>query len=104
MEPIPHYILSDYTINKANEYGLLIYPSDNPKYKLDIHDPISCKLLMRIGINGDVDYPFYLECVKTNLITLECAKKERENYLKQHDTREANIKGTSKWYINKLLW
>lgn len=101
----PYYILSNYIINRANEYELLIYPSDDPKFKLDIHDPISCELIMRVGKNGDSDYPFLLGCARLGLISLEFAEREREKFHRKHENNIAyNINGTYEWYEQKLLW
>ena len=101
----PYYVLSNYTINRANEYELLIYPSDDPKFKLDIHDPESCELIMRVGKNGDSDYPFLLNCARLGLITLEFAEQEREKHHRQNENSIAyNIEGTYEWYEQKLLF
>ena len=101
----PHYILSNHTINRGNEYKLLCYPSDDPKFKLDIHDPISCELIMRVGKNGDSDYPFLLGCARIQLISFEFAERERKKFHQTHDSYVAyNIEGTYEWYEQKLLW
>jgi len=32
------YDLTEYTINQAKKLGVLVAPSDNPKYKIDVYN------------------------------------------------------------------
>lgn len=53
------YVISDYTKQRARELGLQVYPSKNPKKKIDIYK--NGKKVGSIGQIGYKDYPTYLK-------------------------------------------
>lgn len=92
------YDIKPYTKKKAEEYGVVIFPSDNPKKKLDVYDKQSYLFICRVGDSAYKDYPTYmLEKGK------EYAEKRRRLYHIRHKTDEQR-RGSPGWFASKLLW
>jgi len=53
------YHITDYTKQKARELGVEVYPSKNPKKKIDVYK--SGRRCGSIGQIGAKDYPTYLK-------------------------------------------
>ena len=91
------YVIKDYTKQKARQLGVVIKPSNNPKYKLDVYNTTG-ELITRVGATGYKDYPTYiLENGK------EYADKRRELYKKRHE-KDRKVIGSRGYYADKLLW
>lgn len=71
------YHITDYTYRKAQEWGLTVKPSANPKKKLDVFK--NGKKVASIGAIGYKDFPTY---VKEN--GKEYAEERRRLYRLRH--------------------
>ena len=91
------YDITDYTKKQAKKLGLIIFPSDNPKYKLEIYG--SNGLFLFYG--GDPDYSDYSTYIKTHGI--DYANERRRLYQIRHKKEIDNI-GSRGYVISKLLW
>jgi len=96
MTPKPYQILP-YTKEKARELGILVYPSDNPKYKIDIYTQDG-QFVCSGGNPSYADYPTY---IKTH--GKEYADNRRRLYRIRHK-KEIEKVGSRGWLISKLLW
>lgn len=92
------YIIKPYTLDRAAELGLTVYPSDNPKYKIEVYDETTGKFLFYGGDTRYSDYPSYLETH-----TKEFAETRRRLYHKRH-AKEINDVGSRGSVIAYLLW
>ena len=90
------YQITDYTKKKAEELGVIVRNSSNPKKKLDVFK--SGKKVASVGAVGYKDYPTYMKLEGT-----EYADERRKLYKKRHFKDLKNV-GSSGWYANKLLW
>jgi hypothetical protein len=91
------YHILPYTYSQADRIGVTIFPSDNPKYKLEIYDKDGV-FLHYVGAAGYYDYPTY-----TKAYGKEYAEKRRVLYKKRHE-KDRHVKGTKGWYADQLLW
>jgi len=91
------YRISPYTKKKAEMLNVIVYPSENPKYKIDIYDHKGLYLFSG-GAKGMMDYPSYIK--KRGQ---EYADERRRLYRIRHK-KEIEAEGTRGWYIAKLLW
>lgn len=92
------YIIKQYTLDRAAELGLIIHPSDNPKYKIEVYDGTTGEFLFYGGDSRYNDYPSYLETH-----TKEFANKRRRLYHARHQ-KEINDVGSRGSVIAYLLW
>jgi len=91
------YTITKYTKKKAEEMGLQVFPSDSPKYKIDVYDHRGLYMFSG-GARGMNDYPTY---IKTK--GKEYADERRRLYRIRHK-KEIEAEGTRGYYIAKLLW
>jgi hypothetical protein len=84
-----------YKISK--KIGVAVFPSDNPKYKLEIYDADTGKFLYYGGANGYGDYFQYLQ------FSSAYALERRRLYMIRHQ-KEIEKTGSRGWVIAKLLW
>jgi hypothetical protein len=95
------YKVNDEMIAKAEELGLEIFASDNPKKKIEVYDENGL-FLYHIG---DINYPdFYLyrELENLKLVPKGTANKRRELYYERH---QKNIEKGGKAFVSfYLLW
>ena len=91
------YKITDYSFNKAKQYDLKIYPSSNPKYKIDVFDS-NDNYISSIGANGYSDYPTYV-----NTHGLKYANERRKLYKQRHN-KNRNITLSRGWLSDNLLW
>jgi hypothetical protein len=92
------YEISDYTKNKAKQLGLIVYPSDNPKYKLEVYDEKTGLFKCYLGASGYKDFEIYL---KENGI--DFAENRRRLYFARHQKDISKI-GSRGWLSWCLLW
>ena len=94
------YQITDYTLKKAKELGVVVKPSTNPKKKLDVFKKGSrtqsglLEKVASIGAIGYKDYPTYLKTEGK-----EVADKRRKLYKLRHQ----NDNGINGYYADKLL-
>jgi len=91
------YHILPYTYEKAKQLNVLIYPSNNPKYKISVYNKNGVHIT-DIGANGYKDYPTYMEEKGEDY-----ARKRRELYKKRHE-KDRTISGSRGWYADNLLW
>jgi len=91
------YKIKPYTYRRAKQLGVQVFPSVNPKYKIEVYDKNGF-FITNIGASGYKDYPTYVEEEG-----LDYAKKRRELYKIRHD-KDRHTKGTAGYYADKLLW
>ena len=98
---MPEYFILPRTKQKANKLNILIYPSENPHWKLEIYNN-NGKFISYLGKFGDTDYAYLLEMVKIKLITMKHARHLREKWV---DENLDNIHHNKYyWLENKLFW
>ena len=90
------YKITSYTKDKANQLGVTIKLSSNPKKKLDVFK--NNKKVASVGAIGYRDYPIYI-----NDKGLEYANERRRLYRIRHKN-DKNILGSNGFYANALLW
>ena len=86
-----------YTYKKAKELGVEVFPSDNPRYKIEVYDHNGLFLFYG-GSPSYSDYPHYIQSHGK-----EYADKRRELYYKRHH-KEISKKGSRGSVIASLLW
>lgn len=91
------YDIKPRTERIANELAVIIFPSDNPKYKLDVYDGRG-RFMFRIGSSAYSDYPTYIETHGKKF-----ADNRRRLYILRHAKEIENV-GTRGWFAYKLLW
>jgi len=92
VRPTPSVAITDYTKRKAEEIGVTVRPSHNPKKKIDVIK--DGEVVASIGAFGMKDYPHYLKEKGRTY-----ADKRRELYHIRH-TKESLGEYLAKW----LLW
>jgi hypothetical protein len=90
------YQITNYTKEKANELGVKVVNSKNPKKKIDVFK--DGEKVASVGAVGYNDYPTYM---KTR--GKEYADAKRALYKIRHK-RDINVVGSNGWYAGKLLW
>ena len=57
---LPKYNILPHTYKQAKRLGVEVFPSDNPKYKIEVYD--GDKLFVTYaGARGYADYPHYIQ-------------------------------------------
>ena len=95
------YKITQRTKDLAEKNNLLVYPSENLKYKLEVHSANDGSFLGYIGANNMLDYPNYLLLEKKGLVNKGFADKRRELYIKRHHKDINSGKGKLSYL---LLW
>lgn len=91
------YNITDYTKKQAKRLGVQVFPSDNPKYKLEVYDSNGV-FITYVGAAGYKDYPTYIEEKGQ-----EYADKRRALYKKRHENNR-HKKDSRGYYADQLLW
>jgi len=91
------YEITEYTLKRAKELNIIVKPSNNPKYKIDIFNKDE-KYLFSGGASGYSDYPHYM---KTNGKLYADERRRLYNIRHKKDIEQPYTKG---WFISKLLW
>jgi len=92
------YEITPYTYRQAKKLGVIVFPSENPKYKIDIYEGDNGVYLFSVGSKNYKDYQIY---VKERGI--EYAKERRRLYRIRHK-KDMSVKGSRGYYASKLLW
>ena len=87
------YKITNYTLKRAKQLGLIVKPSSNKDKKIDVY-----KKVATIGAKGMNDYPTY---IKKNGI--QFAKTRRRLYKMRHE-KDRHVKNSNGWFADKLLW
>jgi len=95
------YKILDRTKRIAEKNNLLVYPSENLNYKLEVHSSNTGKFLGYVGANNYMDYPQYLLLEDKKLVPQGTANKRRELYIKRHSNDIHTGKGKLAYL---LLW
>ena len=91
------YNILPYTYHQAKKLGVQVFPSDNPKYKIEIYDNTG-NFLFYGGSPKYSDFPHYIQSHG-----LEYAEKRQALYHIRH-AKEIAKKRSRGWFISKLLW
>jgi hypothetical protein len=91
------YKITDYSYDKAKKVGVVIAPSKNKKYKIDIFNKKG-EYITSIGAIGYSDYPTYM---KTH--GKEYADNRRRLYKIRHD-KDRSVLRSRGWYSDQILW
>lgn len=95
------YEIKPYSYKKAKELGVIIYPSDNPKYKIEVYNSNGV-FLNYIGDSKYYDYPSYLDMENDKIVPKGYANERRILYHKRHNkTYEKYSKGN---LAKEILW
>ena len=91
------YHITPYTYQKAKQIGVHVFPSDNPKYKLEVYDKNGV-FITYCGARGFLDFPSYIQEKG-----LEYALERRRLYKIRHQ-KDRSVIGSKGWYTDQLLW
>jgi len=91
------YEIKDYSQQQAQRLGVLIVPSRNPKYKIDVFDS-DRHFITSIGARGYSDYPTYI--LTRGLVY---ANNRRRLYKIRHNN-DRNVIHSRGWYSDQILW
>lgn len=87
-----NYKITKYSYDKAKQLGVQIYPSHNPKKKIDVYK--SKTFICSIGATGYKDYPMYI---------IERGKVYADNRRRLYKLRHTS-NGLCEYYANEILW
>ncbi len=90
------YKITDYTIKRAKELGVVVKPSQNKTKKIDVFK--SSKKIASVGAYGMNDYPTYI--LKKGLTY---ANSRRRLYKIRHNS-DRKLKWSRGWLADRLLW
>lgn len=89
------YTILPYSYQQAKKLGVEIYPSKNPKHKIDVYFDKS--FITSIGDINYLDYPYYLKMKGKKI-----ADERRRLYHIRH-TKETKV-GSKGFYAKHILW
>jgi len=102
------YDIKPLIYKRAKKLGVKIFPSDNPKYKLEVYDWNGVFITYVGDGKSKGDYPTYLEMEKNGEVPNGYADKRRELYWKRHmkeiDKLGDEWEGSRSYYAFALLW
>ena len=91
------YDIQPYTFKRAKELGVMVKPSKNPKYKIDIFD-LKGNYMYSGGLPSYSDYPHFLKNKGK-----EFADERKRLFLIRHK-KETKVPHSRGWFIANLLW
>ena len=95
------YIITERTKRISNKLNLLVYPSENTRFKLEVYAN-NGRFIGYVGFNDETDYAYLLEMVKIKLISMKHARHLREKWYERNlDNIYHNKFFSLEW---KLLW
>lgn len=101
------YDIKQATKRRAKELGIKIFPSDNPKKKIEIYD-WNGNFITYIGDAKYKDYHIYLEMEKRGEVPKGYANERRRLYHLRHSKEPAKLGdeylGSAAYYAKELLW
>jgi hypothetical protein len=93
---VAKYKITSYTKQKANQLGVEVRLSTNPKKKIDVFK--NGKKVASVGAIGYADYPTYIETKG------ETYAKERRRLYKIRHEKDRHKPKSDGYYADKLLW
>jgi hypothetical protein len=90
------YQITNYTLNKAKELGVVVKPSTNKNKKIDVFK--GKDKIASVGGAGYKDYPTYLKTAGKAY-----ADKRRELYKIRHE-KDRKVVDSAGYFADKLLW
>ena len=101
------YTILPYTKKRAKELGVKVFPSDNPKYKLEVYDWHG-NFICYVGSAKYLDYPHYLALEKKSEVPAGFANERRRLYHIRHGKEPEKLGddylGSRAYYAKELLW
>ena len=91
------YHITEYTYDRAIHLGVQVYPSDNPKYKIEVYDKNGI-FICYCGASGYYDFPTYIQEKGWDY-----AKRRRLLYKIRHQKDRTNV-GSRGYFADQLLW
>ena len=91
------YHILPYTYDRAKHLGVQIFPSENPKYKIEVYDANGL-FITYCGAYGFSDFPHYIE-----ERGLDYALNRRRLYKIRHQKDRLKV-GSRGYYSDQLLW
>ena len=91
------YHILPYTYNKAKMLNVKVFPSKNPKYKIDVYKP-NLEYITSIGATGYKDFPTYVIEKGINY-----ANNRKRLYKVRHE-KDRLKKNSRGFYADNLLW
>lgn len=91
------YEIKPYSFERAEELGVKIHPSFDPKKKIDVFD-YNNQFIFSIGARGYKDYPTYLEERGEKY-----ANERRRLYKIRHEKNRHKL-GSPSYYSDNILW
>jgi len=91
------YQIKPYSFIQADKIGVIIAPSNNKKYKIDIYDKHG-NLITQIGATGYSDFPTYVLSHG-----IEYANDRRRLYKIRHQS-DRNKLYSRGWFSDQILW
>jgi hypothetical protein len=98
---LTEYVVSQRTKDLVAEKNMLVYPSENKQYKLEIYNDNGL-FLGYIGLAGEFDYLLLLELVELRKISLNVANRIRTKWWKKNkksfrENRKLKLEGWFLW-------
>lgn len=94
-------------MKRAKELGVKVFPSDNPKYKLEVYDWHG-NFICYVGSAGYSDFAHYMEMEKQGIKPKGYANKRRRLYHIRHGKEPEKLGddylGSRAYYSANLLW
>jgi len=101
------YEIKDRTKKIAEKLGVKIFPSDNPKYKLEIYD-YHGNFITYSGAANYKDFPTYLELEAKGEVPKGYAVRRQKAYWNRHGKEIEKLgdewEGSRSYYSFMLLW
>ncbi len=101
------YEIKNRTKQLAEALGVQVFPSDNPKYKIEVYDYYG-NFITYCGASGYKDYPTYLEMETKGEVPKGYAKKRQQAYWNRHGKEIEKLDdewiGSRSYYSFMLLW
>jgi len=101
------YQILPYTKKRAKELGVKVFPSDNPKYKLEVYDWHGV-FITYCGASGYKDYPHYMKMEAEGEVPKGYAKERQRLYWQRHHKEIEKLgdewEGSRSYYSFLLLW
>jgi len=102
------YEIKDRTQKIAEKLGVKVFPSDNPKYKLEVYDYYGNFITYVGDGKSKGDYPTYLEMEAKGEVPKGYANKRQQAYYARHgkeiDKLGDEWMGSRSYYSFMLLW
>jgi len=101
------YEIKERTKQMAEALGVQVFPSDNPKYKLEVYD-YHGNFITYVGASCYGDFATYLEMESSGEVPQGYAEKRRQLYWKRHGKEIEKLGdewgGSRSYYSFMLLW